>query len=90
MNDFHEPFLDFFGIWSTDSMLGMISLDGTCVPYAAGFSGLLFFAHVAKFTRITPKFLLDRLLMCLTCERCHKGASPDELIATLTPLLRKE
>jgi len=31
-------------------MFGTISLDGTRVPHAAGFSGLFFFAHTSKFT----------------------------------------
>ncbi len=51
-------------------MFGTIPLYGTRVPHTAGFSRLLVFAHVAKFTRKAGKSHLDRLLKCLTCEQC--------------------
>lgn len=69
MNDFRETRLNLFVRWRSDRMFATISLNGAGVPYATGFSGLLFFAHSAKFTRMPGFIHLDRLLKCLTCER---------------------
>ena len=68
MNNFRQPLLDLFGGGRSDRMLSAITLDRTPMPHTAGFAGLFFFAHAAKFTPIVGNIHLDRLLKCLTCE----------------------
>src|SRR6266545_557490 len=72
MNDFRETFLNLSVCWHSDRMLPTISLDSTHMPHTPSFSGLSFFAHAAKFTPMLGFFHLDKLLKCLTCERCPK------------------